>query len=486
MSRPRFAPLWLALIAIAACSDNNSVPTAPRLPSLSRITIGENPNNALSLVVSIVAADADSARVRYQSADDESAATPFFRLTRAADTKIAVVGLRASTKYSLTVEALGPGGQVTSESQTATTGELPAGIRTLRLMGTGHTSSGFTLVVPLLPDTTMNADGFVVAFDGTGEIRWYRRFPGAWPVEAKQQPNGHITVFVGRSYGWQPNAGSYVELTPAGDVVRSFAVASGYYTDPHELLLSFRDTNVVATHLLGYEIRNYDLSAIGGSAQASLAVHTIERHSATGTVVFRWSASSTFTPADWPIPNARATDLVHPSSLAIAPDGGYVVSFQGMDEITKIDSTTGAVLWRLGGRHNQFQIADDPLNGFLGQHNVQVLENGHVLMLDDHFRGSTAPARAVEYSIDAQSMIARMVWQYQPSTAVISPIMGSVQRVADGATLVGFGAAGRVDEVGSDGSLVSSALLRSDGIAGPVPFYRAVRLRSLYGYVPMR
>ena len=176
-------------------------------------------------------------------------------------------------------------------------------------------------------------------------------------------------------------------------------------------------------------------------------------------MVFRWSASSTFTPADWPIPNARAMDLVHPSSLAIAPDGGYVVSFQGMDEITKIDSGSGAIVWRLGGRHNQFQIVDDPLKGFLGQHNVQVLENGHLLMLDDHFRGSPAPARAVEYSLDTQSMIARMVWQYQPSGAVISPIMGSVQRLADGATLVGFGAAGRVDEVGSDGSVQWSATL---------------------------
>ena len=332
----------------------------------------------------------------------------------------------------------------------------------------------------------MNADGFVVGFDDAGEIRWYHRFPGAWPIEAKQQPNGHITVFVGRSYGWQPSAGAYVELTPGGDVVRTFAVASGYYTDPHELLLSFRDTTVVAAHLLGYEIHNYDLSAIGGSQQTPLAVHTIERHSATGAVLFRWSAAIAFTPADWPLPNPRAVDLVHPSSLAIDRDGGYVVSFQGMDEITKIDSASGAILWRLGGRHNQFQIVDDPLHGFLGQHDVQVLENGHLLMLDDHFRGSPAPARAVEYSLDTQTMIARMVWQYQPSSAVISPIMGSVQRLANGATLVGFGAAGRMDEVGSDGSVLWSATLAINASSRPLSFYRAVRLHSLYGYSSMR
>jgi hypothetical protein len=179
-------------------------------------------------------------------------------------------------------------------------------------------------------------------------------------------------------------------------------------------------------------------------------------------------------------------DLVHPSSLAIDRDGGYVVSFQGLDEITKIDSASGAIMWRLGGHHNQFQIVDDPLHGFLGQHNVEVLANGHLLMLDNHFRGSPAPARAVEYSLDTQTMMARMVWQYLPSGPVISPIMGSVQRLANGATLVGFGAAGRIDEVGSDGSVVWSATLRTDGVAGPLSFYRAVRLRSLYEHTPIK
>ena len=480
MSSVQFSSSSLAMLAIIACSDNAAPTSTPQPPVVSRVAIAENQSNTLSLIVSATVRNADSIRVRYQTTGGEADVTPFAPARSTGDTQIAVLGLRASTTYSLIVEAIGPAGRAASEAQAATTGELPLGIRSLRLVGAGHGSEGFNLVVPIFPDTTMSTDGFVLAFDDAGEIRWYHRFPGAWPVEAKQQVNGRITVFVGRSYGWQPSAGAFVELTPAGEVVRTFAAASDYYTDPHELLLNFHDTAVVAAHLLGYELRNYDLSAIGGGPQTTLAVHTIERHGATGAVTFRWSSSDLFTPADWPLPNPRAVDLVHPSSLAIAPDGAYVVSFQGMDEITKIDSTSGAVLWRFGGRHNQFQIVDDPLKGFLGQHNVQVLENGHLLMLDDHFRGVPAPARAVEYSLDTQTMIARMVWQYQPS-GVISPIMGSAQRLPSGATLVGFGAAGRVDEVARDGSVTWSATLRSND-ARAIPFYRAVRLGSLYEY----
>src|SRR5262249_18569605 len=147
-------------------------------------------------------------------------ATPFRALTAAGETKMAVIGLRASKTYSLIVEAIGRGGRTVSDPHVTTVGELPPAIRSMRFAGTGHASKGFTLVVPMLPDTTMSGDGFVLAFDDQGEICWYRRFSGAWPVEAKQQPNGHITVFVGRSYGWQPNAGGFIELTPAGDVAR--------------------------------------------------------------------------------------------------------------------------------------------------------------------------------------------------------------------------------------------------------------------------
>jgi hypothetical protein len=470
-------------IVLVACGDDATRTMAvapPQPPVVSQFRAAVNPTNAVSLTISLSAAHADSVRIRYESPTEANASTPFYRVAAQGTTTIAVVGLQATTTYSLVADAFGPGGQATSTPVSATTGELPAVLQAMHLRGSGTPSAGYTLVVPLLPDTSASADGFVVAFDQAGAVRWYHRFPGLWPVEAKQQLNGNITVFAGRSYGWQPTGGAFVELTPGGDVVRTYAVEACYFTDPHELLLSFQGSAVTAAHLIGYDIHQFDLSGVGGSANARLAVHTIERHDASGAVRFRWSAASLFSIRDWPLPNPIAVDLEHPSSLSIAPDGAYVVSFQEMDEVTKIDSTSAAVLWRFGGRHNQFTIQNDPMNGFLGQHDVQVLPNGNLLMLDDHFLGVPGPARAAEYSLDTQNMVARLVWEYRPSPPLVSPIMGSAQRLADGGTLVGFGAAGRVDEVANDGTVRWSATLRSDGAGGPLPFYRAVRLPSLY------
>jgi hypothetical protein len=340
------------------------------------------------------------------------------------------------------------------------------------------------LVAPLLPDISAGAIGFLVAFDSAGDIRWYHPFPGAWPIEAKQLRNGHISVYAGRSYGWQPVDGQFLELAPTGETIRTYSVGAGSYTDPHELLLTFDDTAVVAAHILGYDVRAFDLRPFGGAASVPLAVHFVERRTPAGNVQFHWSAGDLFTPRDWSLPSAQPVDLDHPSSLAIDVDGNYVISFQAMSEVTKLDARTGAVIWRLGGVHNQFAFQDDAQSGFSGQHDVQVLPNGHLLLLDDQLHAVPRPARAVEYALDPLGRTATLVWQYQPNPPIISPIMGSVQRlVQSGATLIGFGAAGRVVEVDRDGSVRWAATLASrDGV--PVSFYRAIRLTSLYQYAP--
>jgi hypothetical protein len=101
-------------------------------------------------------------------------------------------------------------------------------------------------------------------------------------------------------------------------------------------------------------------------------------------------------------------------------------------------------------------------------------------MMDNHVR-THGPARAVEYVLDLQTMTATMVWEYRPNPGIVSMSMGSVQRLDDGTTLVGFGAAGRVAE-GGGGVVTWSATLTTGASGAAVPFYRAVGMPSLYGY----
>ena len=469
-----------AVTASLACSRDNGVSLERGTPIITSVTPAANPWNAVSIVVTFRASEADSARVVYESANDAPGATPFLAI-RGGESRITVLGLRASTTYSLSVQAIGARATVQSGVVPATTGELPEAVRALRLSTTGA-SSGYTLLVPIAAPS--EADAYVVAFDGTGVIRWYRTFAGeSWAIDAKQQPNGNFTVYLGRSYGWQPERGRFVELRPDGEEVRDYRSAATY-TDPHDLLLTYNpnDTALAWAHLIGYERRRFDLRAIGGSPDAMLGVHTIERQNSSGTTVFSWNAADYFGPEDWPASAVAPVDLVHPSSLDVDADGHYIVSFQAMDEITRIHSRTRELLWRFGGPHNQFRIVNDARGGFQGQHSVRVLENGHLLLFDNQRRAVPTRARAVEYSLDVHAKVARLEWEYAPDPPIASPIMGSVQRLIDGNTLVGFGAAGRIDEVNATGHPVWRAVLIKGITSTDVPFYRALRVASLYRY----
>ena len=471
-------PLFGLTLLASACAGDAAFHPTPGPPALSALATVANPYNALSLAVAFTVTGADSARIVYRGASDPERSTPF-RAVRNGPGQLVALGLRPSTGYSLGIEAVGPGG-VSRATVAGTTDTLPALLRSAHLRVTGSPPPGYLLVTPeFFGDGN---DGYLLVFDEAGLLRWYRRFPGeGWAVEAKQQRNGDFTVYLGRSFGYQPTAGRYAEVRPTGDEVRSFRVSAPEFTDPHEMVLSFDDTSLAAVHLLGYDVRALDLTSVGGSAVAPVAVHFIERQSASGVTQFIWNAGDHYSISDSPVANPVQLDLVHPSSLALTPEGNYLISLQALDEVAEIDGRTGAYLWRFGGRHNEFTMINDPGGGFQGQHHAQLLPDGHLLLLDDHPRGLPDGARAVEYALDVPARTARLVWEYRPDPAVVSPIMGSVQRLASGNTLVGFAMAGRVDDVSPSGAVVGQSAVIGDG-GTPIQFYRALRIGSLYRY----
>ena len=469
----------LGVLLLGACGGDPVGPADP--PTIASFTVAANPGNALSLLAVLRTGGGDSGRVTFRVTGGPSDSTPF-RAIRAGSDTLPVLGLQPDTDYLLQLEVHGPGGRTRSGEVAITTPSLPEAIRSLRLSVTGVRAAGYTLVVPLLANNA--SDAWLLAFDGAGALRWYFHLAGeGWAVEARQLPSGAFSVYAGRSYGWQPEDGRFVEVTPLGQVIRSYRAGPGLYTDPHDLLLTPGAGAPQAVHLLAYDIRPFDLTARGGAPDAPLAVHRIVRLGVDGEREFEWDAGEHYSPDDWPI-GAQGFDLVHPSSLEIDADGHYVVSLQGVSQVAKIDAETGAFRWRLGGNGADLVVMDDPLGGFHGQHSARMLPNGNLLLLDNRLGQSPAGARAVEYRLDLPNRQAHLVWEYRPDPAIVSPIMGSVQRLAGGATVVGFGAAGRIVEVPSAGAPAWGATLVSGTGAAPVQFYRALRIASLYRYEP--
>jgi hypothetical protein len=149
-----------------------------------------------------------------------------------------------------------------------------------------------------------------------------------------------------------------------------------------------------------------------------------------------------------------------------------VVSFRNLGEITKIDVATGNIIWRLGGRRNEFTFLDAPNATFVGQHGVRSYAPGALLLLDN--LGNPAESRAERFVLDERRLTAKLVRSYTSTPGVVTQIGGSVQALPAGRTLVSFGTAGRVEEYDADGRV----MWRIEQGAGYV--FRAQRISSLY------
>jgi hypothetical protein len=195
--------------------------------------------------------------------------------------------------------------------------------------------------------------------------------------------------------------------------------------------------------LMSYDARTVAMDAIvpGGSPAATVLGLIIQELDQAKNVVFQWRSWDHI-----PITDSEQDllssyiDYVHGNALESDTDGNIILSSRHLSEITKINRETGDIIWRWGGKENQFTFINDTLH-FSYQHAVRRIANGHITLFDNG-NGHTPPTtRALEYAVDEQNKIATLVWSYQDTPAVVSPAMGYVQRLANGNTLIGWGAA---------------------------------------------
>jgi hypothetical protein len=220
------------------------------------------------------------------------------------------------------------------------------------------------------------------------------------------------------------------------------------------------------------ETRVMDLSAVGGMAGAAVTGTVVQHLDQTGGLLFEWSPFDHFdiTDVDQETRSGVAVNWTHGNALDLDAEGNLLVSFRSLSEITRIDTRTGAVLWRMGGRRNQFA-----LNGlgppFLRQHGVRVAD-GELVLLDNF--GEAKGSRAERYVVDGPGRTARLTGTYLPSAATRAWLGGTTQNLPRRHILVAFGDGGVVQEYDGEGEVVWEI----EGDAGHV--FRAQRIRSLY------
>lgn len=320
---------------------------------------------------------------------------------------------------------------------------LPVSFPNLNIMTDSTTGRGYIFLSNFAWTASVTSTPYLMILDNSGHPVFYKALD-AIAMDFDLQPNGHLTYF-------DEATSTFEELDSTYQLVNSYQCGNDYVTDLHELRLLPNGHAL----LMGDDPEVVDMSQIvpNGYPLAIVTGIIIQELDQEKNVVFQWRSWDHFqiTDATHEDLTAQTIDYVHGNALELDGDGNILLSSRHMDEITKIDRSTGNTIWRMGGKNNQFTFVNDSI-GYSHQHAIRRLANGNFTLFDNGNFHTPPFSRALEYQVDQEKKIATLVWQYRNNPDYVSAAMGYVQRLSNGNTLIGWGdCSPAVTEVTSDG-----------------------------------
>jgi hypothetical protein len=162
-------------------------------------------------------------------------------------------------------------------------------------------------------------------------------------------------------------------------------------------------------------------------------------------------------------------DYFHLNSVWQRPDGSFLLSSRDTSAMYLVDGHSGQVVEQIGGPHGNTRLGPGTATAF--QHDAEELPGGLITVFDNGGVPIVHPqSRAVVLSLNARTRTETLVRQYEHAKPLKAGSQGSVQGLANGNMLVGWGPEPYVSEYTPAGALVWDAIL-----AGSTNTYRAYR-----------
>ena len=241
-------------------------------------------------------------------------------------------------------------------------------------------------------------------------------------------------------------------------VVATVQAGNGMDADQHEFLLTPQNTALLAI----YHLLPADLSSVGGSANGVVCEGVVQEVDvATGRVLLEWHSLP-----DIPLTDSYATlatrlnagyDYFHLNSVSIDTDGNLLVSARHTSTVYKINRTTGALMWKLGGKRSDFALGAGLT--FAWQHDAIAVDAKTIRIFDNESNGKPVLpySRVIWVRRDEATMTATIVRSIKHPEGISSAFMGNAQQLDNGNLLVGWGSAGRSSEFDATGQLLFDA-----------------------------
>lgn len=233
----------------------------------------------------------------------------------------------------------------------------------------------------------------------------------------------------------------------------------------------------------GFEYAHHDITVAPGGIVTAL-VWSQPGYAAPSDLVERSPDGTLHTVAEIgeSIVKSQSNGEHHANSVLYHPtDDSYTVSDLYAFAYVKL-TRQGTLEWQFGGDCSGAPAPKCATANTGGQHGHQLLDSGHMLFFD----ADTGTSPVFEYSLaeTATSLTVSEVWTYS-SPGLGSDVLGDVQRLPNGDTLIDYCMDGYIYEVSPSGDLVQT--LRADSKNPPVGNYPPPdTIHGNFGYLNYR
>jgi len=297
---------------------------------------------------------------------------------------------------------------------------------------------------------------YLLAFNNDGTPAYYERLEYS-ARDFKVHPNGNISYSLKDDDNFTKG---FVLKDSNFATIDTIPAAKGYKTDVHDLTIAPNGNYL----LIAVSYLSVDMSQVieGGDPDAELKGCHVHELNKDKELVFEWVCWDHYEVSDaiGVDLRQRSLDYVHMNSVAVDYDGHLVVSSRNLSECTKINRQTGEIIWRLGGKNDQFEWINDN-DKISNQHDIRPVKGkpNQYTIFDNGNSHNPQYSRVIEIIVDTSDMTVEKVWEYRHSPDIFSYSMGNAQRLENGNTMINYSDVPhpKVCEVTNNGEIVFEA-----------------------------
>ena len=314
----------------------------------------------------------------------------------------------------------------------------------------------------------------------TGTVLWFHPLPaGTFATDFRTQTylgKPVLTWFQGDGNG----SGEDVIYNDRYQQIATVKPTNGYMPDFHEFLITPWNTALILADTIG----TANLTSLGLSAHQQVIDGVVQEIDIkTGKLLFQWDSAGHVPYSDsyGPLPQrGRPWDWFHINAVHLDTDGNLLISSRFTWTIYKVNLRTGAMMWRLGGKHSTFTIKAAPRQKldnadeiFAFQHDPEALGGNVYTVFDDESDGQAefSSSRAVTISLNLTAHTATLIKSVNQPEGLTAAATGNAQTTRNGDLFVSWGGLSYFSEFSPTGNLLFNAKL-PDGVST----YRAYRL----------